>query len=67
MDLVLFKTWNIPLLSLHRRGSDTHHFSEKKKPKGKKPTNCRFETNIFIHHFLSIFFKGFPSGTKILS
>lgn len=38
---------------------------------GKKTTNCRFETNIFIQHFLSIsfsffFFKGFPSGMKML-
>lgn len=30
-----FKTWKIPLLPLHGRGSDNCHLSEKKKPKGK--------------------------------
>lgn len=59
-----FKTWKIPLLPLHERGSGNHRLSEKKKPKGKKPTNCRFETNIFIHHFLSIFLKVFHLAWK---
>lgn len=54
--------------SSRKRQWQLSSFSE---TQGKKPTNCRFETNIFIQHFLSIsfffFFKGFPSGTKILS
>lgn len=60
-----FKTWKILLLPLHGRGSGNCHLSEKKKPEVKKPYT--FETNIFIHHFLSIFLKGFPSSMKILS